>query len=399
MRVLSVGTFCNTLGFTVSFPYLPLMVRGFGVQEGLETWVGVIVGGFFTVSFLMAPVWGGLADHFGRKSMVLRAGLGMSVGFCLLAFTGTLPWFLVFFILVGTCNGYVPAAIALVATNTPTRHMGRAISTVQSGALLGTTYGPAIGAFLATALPAYHQLFWISSAMSLCGGLLALIAVKERLAPPAGRFRLTVFQAVRQLLKVPSMGLLYFLSFIFSITMFGSTTIIALYTIDIAGEKGLPLGLSLETWVGTATLALTIASAVSLPFWGRALDRLEPGRILAVAMLAGALASLWLPWVRNPLELTGARIVLGLFAVGILPSAVRLIKALAPPGMDARSLALGTGLQMLGNGAAPFFAGMIGPVLGLRAYFACNSILLGCGFLLWASKGISGVRGLGRDSS
>ncbi len=387
MRALAVGTFCNTLGFTVCFPYLALIVQELGVHSHLETWVGGIAGGFFTISFLLAPVWGSFADHFGRKSMVLRAGLGMSIGFALLGFAGTLPWFLPFFVLVGTCNGYVPAAIALVATNTPRRYMGRALTTVQSAALIGTTCGPAVGALLAGRLPIYRDLFWVSCGMSLLAGSVALLFAREDALRPEAPFRLTVLRDTRTILRIPTLWVLLLVSFLFSTAMFGSTTVIALYVLEIAGEAP-GGGLSLEAWVGVATLALTISSAAAAPLWGRWLDRFEPGRVLALSLLSGMLASWIFPFVQTPLQLTLARLALGACAVGIQPAAVRLIKAWSPVGMDARTLALGTALAMLGNGAAPLLAAVIGPLLGLRAYFACIALLLLGGLLVWVTCGL-----------
>ena len=392
MRALAVGTFCNTLGFTVCFPYLALIVQELGVTGHLATWVGVIAGGFFTVSFLLAPVWGTFADHFGRRSMVLRAGLGMSVGFALLGLSGSMAWFLPCFVLVGTCNGYVPAAIALVATNTPRRSMGRALATVQSAALVGTTCGPAVGAFLAGALPRYRDLFWVSSAMSLLAGTLALAFARETGERPPGPFRLTVLRDSRVILRVPTLWVLYLVSFLFSIAMFGSTTVIALYVLEIARDPAGLRGISLESWVGIATMALTISSAAAAPLWGRWLDRFEPGRVLALSLLTGMLASWLFPFVQSPLQLTLARLVLGACAVGIQPAAVHLIRGWSPAGMDARTLALGTGLMMLGNGAAPLLAGVIGPLLGLRAHFGFIALLLLGGLLLWALRGLPRTR-------
>ena len=43
----------------------------------------------------------------------------MGSGFLLLGFTPSMAWFLPCFVLVGTCNGYVPAAIALVDVRLP----------------------------------------------------------------------------------------------------------------------------------------------------------------------------------------------------------------------------------------------------------------------------------------
>ena len=58
------------------------MLRGLGVERGLETWVGNTVLVFYVVSFVMNPIWGGVADHYGRKIMMLRATLGMGSFMC-----------------------------------------------------------------------------------------------------------------------------------------------------------------------------------------------------------------------------------------------------------------------------------------------------------------------------
>lgn len=389
---LSVGVFCNTMGFTVSFPYLALIVKGLGAHGNVETWVGLLAGGFFTVSFLLQPVWGTFADYFGRKSMVLRAGLGMFLGFAALGMVSSMTWFLPLFIVVGTCNGYVPSAVALVATNTPRRSLGKALSTVQSMQLLGTACGPVLGAWLATTFPSTRDLFWVSCVMSGLAGTVALLLVHEQMERPDTRFRLTVLQDTAIILRVPASWVLFLISFLFATAMFGSTPVIALYVMEITrGGHGLG-SLGLETWVGLATMALTISSAVAAPLWGRWLDRFEPERVLALSLLMGMLASWLFPFVRTPLQLTLARVALGVCAVGIQPAAVHLLKSRSPAGMDARTLALGTALAMLGNGAAPFAAGLIGPVLGLQAHFAFIALLLCVGLALWVTRGMGRLR-------
>src|SRR5687767_5469880 len=67
------------LGFNLGWPFVPLMVRGLGIQENLETWVGTMLLAFYLVAFFVNPVWGSIADHYGRKLMVLRAMFGMGV--------------------------------------------------------------------------------------------------------------------------------------------------------------------------------------------------------------------------------------------------------------------------------------------------------------------------------
>ena len=77
MLTAFAGATLANLGFSASYPYLPLMVKEMGFTSNLETWVGLLVWLFFTFSLLVTPLWGVLADHFGKKTMVLRAGFGM----------------------------------------------------------------------------------------------------------------------------------------------------------------------------------------------------------------------------------------------------------------------------------------------------------------------------------
>jgi hypothetical protein len=65
------------------------------------------------------------------------------------------------------------------------------------------------------------------------------------------------------------------------------------------------------------------------------------------------------------------------------PAIVRLLKAHAPAGMDARAISYSASFQFIAMGLAPFFAGLIGPVLGLRAYFALIIVLTVAGLVLW----------------
>ena len=387
-RALMVGSFLNPFGFTVAFPYLPLIMKDLGVEGDLEMIVGVVVGVFFLLSFGLAPVWGSMADHFGRKAMILRAGLGMSLGFTLMGLAPGLGSFIFFYVLVGTCNGYVPAALALVATNTPRGSMGRALSGVQTGALLGTTCGPALGAWLAVSLPSSQWLYLISGGACALAGLVALIWVREDFQRPPGPFRLHLVTDMLAIGRLPGMGPLLRLHFIVSMLLFGSTTAVSLFVLEMGQVPELLRGYSVEIWVGVATLALTIASAVALPFWGRILDRFDPARVMGLALIAGVVVALPFPFVRDPLELTIARVALGLFAVGLQPAGIRMVKEWAPAGMDGRALSMATALNMLGNGGGPFLAGIIGSWWNLRAYFAVMAVLVLLGMMEWLWRGM-----------
>ena len=144
LQVLPLANLLCGLGFALSWPFLPLMVRGLGVRENLETWIGYMMLVFYFIGFIVSPIWGGIADHYGRKIMVLRAMLGMGFFMTLVPFAPTPLWFAGLFMLVGFFNGFIPAGMALLVANTPPQRTGSALSLAQTGALVGQTMGPAV---------------------------------------------------------------------------------------------------------------------------------------------------------------------------------------------------------------------------------------------------------------
>ena len=158
-RALAAGNVLINIGWNASFAFLPLIVESLGVVRNLALWVGAMMFGYHAVSCVFTPVWGVLADHYGRKSMVLRAGFGMAAGFGVLSITSDPLLFLIVMVLTGLANGYVPAGQALVATSTPREHMGGALALTQAGAAGGMLLGPLVGAALLAWLPTSQLLF------------------------------------------------------------------------------------------------------------------------------------------------------------------------------------------------------------------------------------------------
>src|ERR1700681_1300340 len=103
------------------------MMRGLGVESNLETWIGNTALVFYIVSFIMNPIWGGIADHYGRKIMILRATLGMGACMVLAAFAPTPLLFAFLLCCVGVFNGSPPAGMALTVANTPPLRLGSAL--------------------------------------------------------------------------------------------------------------------------------------------------------------------------------------------------------------------------------------------------------------------------------
>jgi MFS family permease len=370
---LAGATFLLAVGFGIANPFLPLMLGELGIATHVETWVGYLQGAYFLLSFCLTPIWGVVADHFGRKAMVLRTSLGMAVLTVLMPVAPNLAVFGTLFVMMGTTNGFTPASQALVATTTPARRLGGSLAWVQTGSLLGGALGPALGAVFAGLVPRYRHLLFVNAFFVVGAGLLALIFAREGHVRPAERIRFDLLGDLNTILAIPNLLVLYLTLFAYSLTYYGSGAIMTVFILELM--PGAAAG-ALNFWVGAVAVVFTVGSALLVPAWGHAMSRLSPARLLTVCLLAGGVAGLPVALVQSPPQLAVARFVTGVCTVGIGPCALALIKARAPKGMEGRVLAYSAGFSALGMGAGPFIAGQIGPWLGLRAYFLFNSLLL-----------------------
>lgn len=385
-RTLAVGNMVTNLGWTAAFAFLPLAVKAMGVERNLELWVGAMLFGYYTTSCLFTPVWGVLADHYGRKSMVLRAAFGMTVGFTLLSITNEPLVFLIIITITGMANGYIPASQALVATNTPRRHAGGALALTQAGAWAGTMLGPLAGAALAAWLSSIHTLYALTAATIFAAGLLALYRVRENHVRPAQPLRFDFRSDLKHLLSFPELRLLYFLNLVFAFNVIGSVAVVTLFTLQLLEAQPGFGGLRVETWVGITLAGFTLASIATLPVWGRVLNRFDSGPVMTVLLAGGFATCILLPLARDPLELTVARVLFALFVSGLPPALIRMTRDCAPKGMEARTLSYGTAIQQVGSATAPLIAGLLAPYVGLRGFFWLASALLFTGLVLWLRR-------------
>lgn len=380
--VMPLANLICGLGFNLVWPFVPLMVRGLGVREHLETWIGYMLMVFYLVSFAVSPLWGGIADHYGRKLMVLRAMLGIGVAMLLMPFAETPLTFAALLMLIAVFNGFTPAGVSLLVANTPPQRIGSVVALAQTGGLVGQALGPALGAMLIALFDQQHRVFWISAALMLSGGVLVTVFAGEVKQLAAGPWRVRWVGGLRDLLAMPRIGLLYLLGFLFMVMWYGGVTVITVFVLQMMEAQGADAAQE-AYWVGAAAMAMAVGTVIALPFWGRILDGIGPGRVLVFASVATIVTHLPLLFIDTPLQLVMVRAAFGLSAAAMPTAIVQLIRMHAPAGMDARAIAYSTAFQFFAMGVAPFAAGLIGPVLGLRVYFALTILAMASGLALW----------------
>src|SRR5262245_49805275 len=117
LYLLAFAQVVSSIGFSVFFPFLPLYVNQLGTNTGLslEFWSGMVFGGQALVMALTAPIWGSIADRYGRKPMLERALYGGTIIILLMGFARSAEELALLRAIQGAITGTIAAANALAA--------------------------------------------------------------------------------------------------------------------------------------------------------------------------------------------------------------------------------------------------------------------------------------------
>jgi len=361
------------MGFALVVPFLPYYVRELGVhnEAAVLVWTGWLSTAAGVVMAIMAPIWGTLADRYGRKLMVLRSMFGGVLVLSLMAFVRNVYQLLGLRMMQGLLTGTVSASVALVSSVVPTRRAGFALGLMQTALYIGNSLGPGIGGRAADAF-GYRIPFLIAAGFLFCGGMLVWIGVKE--TPEGEEMEENGRSAVGSLRAVLSItGFLAMAGLLFLVHFSGSflAPILPLYIEKLAG---LPPG-GANTLTGDILTMAGIAAAVAAALLGRIGDSLGYTRVLAVCTLFTGLMLIPHAWVHNPTELLYWRMAASFAGAGTIPAINALIRNLIPREACGRAYGMLQSISCLGWGVGPIVGGAMAAHLGLRLPFIVVGVI------------------------
>ncbi len=383
--VLWVGQFLVMAGMTMIVPFLPLYLQELGLHDphSVATWAGVIFAGNFVTSFIFQPIWGGLADRYGRKVMLLRSGFGMAIVMTLMGFSTSAWHLLLLRLLNGTVSGFVPAGVALMSATTPREKVGFAMGTLQSGSVAGSILGPFLGGLLAEWI-GFRNIFFVTGATLFAASLLAAVLVKEtfdakKALQKPKKSMLAAFNELRRISQLPS---LYSVTFLIQFSLLSVMPLLPLFVQQLHGQDEM-----LAFYAGLVGSVTGFSNMVASPVFGKLSDRIGPEKILVACLLGAAVASIPQAFAQNVWQLCASRFFLGIFLGGLLPTVNALIRKYTPNGMESRSYSFNTSALSLGNMLGPVVGGAISGVMTIQQLFLVSAVLL---FIngLWARKSI-----------
>jgi len=376
------GCFTTIVAMTLLLPFLPLYVEQLGVSDhaAIAEWSGAAYGATFFTAALCAPMWGRLADLYGRKLMLIRASLGMAVAMSLIGMAQNVWQLVALRLLAGLLGGYASGSVVLVATQTPKSRSGWALGMLSSGVMAGSLAGPLIGGFL-------PPLIGIRSTFLAAGGVIFItflattfLIKEERRAPGARKSRPRGGWAA-----VPVKGPLIAMMATGLLLMLANMSIEPIITVYVAQLVRDPS--QVTKVAGVVMAAAALGSILSASRLGKLADRVGHWNVIIGCLLVSAVLLIPQAFVTSGWQLVALRFLMGLSLGGLLPCIASVIRHSVPDRATGSMLGYSTSSQYAGQVAGPLAGGFLGGHYGMRAVFLGTSVLMAAGAVYdWLNK-------------
>ncbi len=368
LYVLWVGTFIAGTSFSLVMPFLPQLLKEVGVGEGLAFWSGLTFSVSFIVSAVMAPIWGSLADKYGRKVMIIRSGLGMALVYLLMSFATNLWQIIVLRMLNGFVSGFIPASTALMACSTPDENLGPSLGILQTGGAFGNIMGPLLGGVLSYYL-GIQQTLLLAAATLTFATLIVMFGVKE-IAAKDLTTKTDFVADFKTVLANNTLLLMLFTVLLFQSSVSFIQPILPLYVKAIFG------GGDASIVTGVIFSLVGIATVLSAPMWGKRGQRRGYKHILMLGLLGSGAFALLHALTANLWLLGVLRFAFGIFLTALMPGSNAVIAQAVGPEFRGRAFGFSSSAAQLGFFVGPLAGGVIGEFLGLRMVFVFTAALL-----------------------
>ncbi len=241
----------DAMGIGLIVPVMPDLiqeVRGTGIGSA-ALWGGVLSTIFALMQFLFGPVIGALSDRFGRRPVLLLSLVVMAADYLVMAVAGSI-WLL----LAGRVVGGITAATqstanAYMADISKPSEKAANFGLIGAAFGMGFVFGPMIGGALAeygTRAP-FYAAAGLAALNAMFGYFVLRETVDDRIRRPFEWRRANPFGLFKHLARLPGLGPLLVVFFIYQVAFTVYPAIWSFYTLErfdwSPGMRGLSLGL------------------------------------------------------------------------------------------------------------------------------------------------------------
>jgi MFS transporter, DHA1 family, multidrug resistance protein len=373
LTIIFIAQLMTAVGFASIFPFLPLYVKDLGTQTGfsVEFLAGMVYSSQAITMMIASPIWGTLADRYGRKIMVERAMFGGAAILLLMAFVRSAEELVLLRAVQGLVSGTLAAANALVAGIVPRKNIGYAMGLLQVGLGAGVALGPILGGLIADYY-GYAAAFYITALLLFLSGVLVWLGVDEEFVPAPGNNGEPLLFIVqwRAILQASGIFIAYGMRFLSQLARMMIIPIAPLFI-----ETLMPAGARLNTFTGLVIGSAAATATLSAVYLGRLGDRIGHRRILiACAFLA---AVLYLPQslVTSEWQLLALQALVGVAMGGIIPAISALLANYSQTGAEGSVFGLDNSITSGARSIAPLLGSGVALWFGLRSTFVMTGLI------------------------
>jgi len=387
VAVLWASQVAYETAFSFALPFVPLFItQELGVPDPREAglWAGAMAAGFSVAMATLGPVWGALADRFGRKLMIQRVMFGACVVIGAMSLVRSPQQLLVLRVIQGGLTGLVAALTTFVSVIVPRERLASTLGLMQAALFTGGTLGPLLGGVFADRF-GYRAAFAATSGVFVLAGLAVTVFVEEpeREGPhpdplPRGeggqpRAGTSQAEAARSAGEVhrlfgPELLAVIFLSVAIRFANNAPLPLLPLYVQQLDADRT-----HVGATVGMVVAATGVASMVSALLVGRLADRFGRWATLLVCLIAAtglaplhaAATTVW--------QLLVVRTLMGLALGGMTPSLQAVLTDVTPAQRRGAAFGWLATAGAIGNGGGPLAGSAIAAAFGIPAVFVATA--------------------------
>ena len=378
--VLSSAVFIAGIAFSEIMPFLSLYINTLGnfSHQQLNFWSGIVYSGTFIVSAVVSPWWGKLADKKGRKPMILRAGIGMSVVIACMGLVQNVWQLLLLRMLQGVFAGFISNSNALVATETPKTNSGQALGTIASATTAGTLLGPLVGGAL-TSIFSYRITFMITGGLLLLCSILVLFFVHEDDFKPVTAKKLDKASGVIKSLRSPHLifGLLL-TTLIIQAANNSINPIVSLYVRQLLNGHDNVVFIS-----GVIAALPGIATFLVASRFGALGDKIGTHKIIVAGFIAASIFFFLTAFVRNTVELGILRFLVGFSDACLFPQVQTMLTKNSPAAVTGRIFSWNQSAMYIGNIVGPLLGSFVSGMFNYSMVFIVTTVIVLINLLLF----------------
>jgi EmrB/QacA subfamily drug resistance transporter len=171
-----IGAFMGQADASIAQMVLPVLERDFDQPLRLISWVAIA---YMLALAVLLPIFGRIADIYGRKLLYTGGFLVFIVGSGLCGFASNLPMLIGFRVVQAIGAALLQTnSVAIVVDTAGPEHRGHAIGLQAAAQAIGLSAGPAIGGILIDML-SWRWVFWLNVPFGILGAIMGWLVLPQ----------------------------------------------------------------------------------------------------------------------------------------------------------------------------------------------------------------------------